>query len=57
MLDELGPFDVASPWSRRSAQRLPEFFVEIQRDDRLGEVVEIAAQDVGGIVNCVAVPD
>jgi hypothetical protein len=57
VLDELGSLGVASPRPCCPAQWFPELLVEIQRNDRLGEIVEVAAQDVGGIVDSVTVPD
>lgn len=38
------------------SQGLPEAFVEVERDDGFGELVEIAAQDICGIVYGVAGP-
>lgn len=37
-------------------ERVAEAFVELERDDRFGQLVEVPTQDVGGIVDGVATP-
>lgn len=37
-------------------QGLTKLFVKLQRNDRLGQLVQIAAQDVGGIVDSIPGP-
>jgi hypothetical protein len=56
VLDELGPLFVG-PRLGRPAQWFPELLIEIQRHNWLREVVEVTAQDVGGIMDRVTIPD
>jgi hypothetical protein len=37
-------------------ERVAEAFVELERDDGFGQLVEVSAKDIGGIVNRVATP-
>jgi len=37
-------------------KRVAEAFVELERDDGFGQLVEVSAQDVGGIVDGIATP-
>ena len=56
VVDELGPLALARGLGGRALQRCPKLFIQVYGHDGLGEVVEIAAKDVGGIVDGVSGP-
>lgn len=57
VVDKLGSLGVSRSLCGGATQRVAESFVQVEGDDWLRKIVEVSAQDVGGIVNCVSVPD
>lgn len=56
ILDELGAISVAGGLPGGPFQRFSKFFIQFQGDHWFREVVEVATEDVGGIVDCVSIP-
>lgn len=56
-LGRLRRLGVAGSLGSGPFQRFSELLIEIQRNHRFGEVIEVATEDVGGIMNCVTVPN
>lgn len=56
IFDELGAIGVASGLSSGSFQRFSKFLIQFKGNDRLRKVVEVATEDVGGIVDRVPIP-
>lgn len=54
---ELWSLGVANGLFRGALEGLSEFFVEVQWDDGLGEVVEVSSKHIRGVVHGVSVPD
>lgn len=56
IFDKLGAVGVASGLPSGTVQRVSKLLIQFERDYRLREVVEVATEDIGGIVNRVSIP-
>lgn len=56
IFDKLGAIGITCGLPSGSFQRFSKLLIQFERDHRLREVVEVATEDIGGIVNCVPIP-
>lgn len=55
--NELGAFGVTCNVLGCTSQRIAELFIQIQRNDGLRQIVEVASEDIGSVVYRVSVPN